>query len=285
MQPGDYTPAGAPSIVTWQMKRLAPPSPLYVTVDDVLRCQCATSQTNEVVTVSYKVLRAADGGIVLGQFTVKPPATRAVTAQDNPLSEGFLLAVSCTAAVATTRGQTFVRLLLNPKGLGAGNAVQMLMADYVTTQMAPGFPGGRVLSPVEGPGNPRTVIAGIPAAGANWSQVVPTNARWRWLGVVFTLQTSAAAGNRYVVIDTIHAGSSTYLGMADATQPASILRNYGGAVLTPNVSASPQFGVVPLPPGLDFLAGDTIQTAAQNLDVADQFNSIHLQVAEWLDNV
>src|SRR5579864_5722224 len=109
---GDYTPAVQSQVVSWQLKRLPPPSAVYITVDDVLRAAAASSQANEVVTISYRWIRAADGKLDYGQFTIAPASDRSLKVQDQPLAEGFLLSVSCKAAVATTRGQTFVRLFL-----------------------------------------------------------------------------------------------------------------------------------------------------------------------------
>jgi len=284
-QPGDFTPAAQSQVVSWQLKRLAPPSALYVSVDDVLRVTAATSQTNEVVTVNYRLLRAADGVIIYGQFTVKPASLRVVVGQDNPLAEGFLLSASCQAAVATTRGQTFVRLMLNPKALGAGKPVQMLMADYVTTQMAPGYPNGRVLAPTEGPGNTYGVGPQNGALGADFALVVPTNARWRVVAFQVSFVTSSTVATRTSRLMIVQNSGTVWLVPPPATFAASLsVTLSAGAVPVPVLASNGNYGW-PIPPDIVLVAGAQFQTNTLSLQAGDQYTSGTISVEEWLDNV
>lgn len=293
-QDSDYTPAAQSQVVSWQLKRLPPPSQLYVGVDDVLRVAAASSQTGEVVTVNYRLLRAADGKVVVGQFTVAPGSNRAIVVKDNSLAEGFLLSASCMAAVATTRGQTFARLLLNPKALGSGQPAQMLMADYVTTAMAPGFPNGRVLGPMEGPGFTHAVTIPNPAAGADWSVLVPQNAVWRPLAWAMTLNTGAAAGSRTVALALVDGvlSATVYFGGAANSQPANGVVAYSGGRNAPLFTAASVFGANVAMPDV-ILRGrvgppaqqDTIETVTGGLLAGDTWTGGALLVEEWLDNV
>lgn len=288
LQKGEVVLAGPSSIVSWQMKRLAPPSPLYVTVDDILRVTAATSQSNELVTVNYRLLRAFDGAVVFGQFTVAPPSNRAVKTVDQPLTEGFLLSASCQAAVATTRGQTFARLLLNPKALGAGQPAQMLMADYVTTAMAPGFPNGRVLAPEEGPGWIQNVTLTSPAAGHDFSIAVPTNARWRLQGADATYASSAVAANRTVALQAFGSVNRQFATWSAYTQVASQTVEYIFANGVANM-ASPLFSqitvAIPLGVLLSGSNGDQLKSLTSGLSAGDQWSAISFTVEEWLQNV
>lgn len=270
--------------VRFLSRGVQPPSPVYVGVNDDLIVACATSQTGETVTVSYRLLRP-DGLLVLGQFTIAPPNTRAVTVHTESLAEGFLLSVSCKAAVASTRGQTFVRVFLSDPALGGGQPSYMLMADYVTTAMAPAHPNGRVLAPSEGPGNPRAVTAIVPGIGNDWNQTVPPNARWKVRTVFAQLSTSAAVANRYVTFAITNGGVFQYIGGADKVQAASTACFYGGAALTPNVSPNSGIGMVPLAPDTPILGAGTLQASTRNIDPGDQWSAIVLGVEEWLDNV
>jgi len=288
MQPSDYTPAVASQVVSWQLKRITPPSALYVTVDDVLRVAAATSQTNEVVTVSYRLIRAADGKLVYGQLTIAPAATRALKVVDQPLAEGFLLSVSCKAAVANTRGQTFVRLFLNPKSLGSGEPGFMFMADYVTTAMAPGFPNGRVIAPSEGPGWMRALQVSNPAAGSDWILNVPTNTRWRLQAVRAALVTDGVAGNRQITLAANSTGFIAWQVEAFGTQPASTSYEYAFA---PNIvdrrDSAVFLAASPIPYGhiLTSANTDSVQTVTFGIDPGDQWQAIIVSVEELLDNV
>lgn len=285
MQPGDYTPAAASSVVTWNMKRLTPPSPLYVTVDDVLHVSYGTSQANEFVTVNYRLLRASDGKIVMGSDAIDSPALPVLKTADIPLAEGFLLSVSCQATVATTRGQTFVRLFLNPKALGPNQPGLMLMADYVTTKMAPGYPNGRILAPTEGPGWAHAVTVSNPAAGFTWTATVPQNTRWRPLTVCATMTTDATPGARTEQLILTSGGPVIFQAAAVATQNPSTAVTYSAAELALAPSVAAFLNSFPMPPGVVLLPGSSIGVAAVGAGAGDAWTNIAVDVEEWLDNV
>jgi hypothetical protein len=289
--PGDYTPAGPNSVVSWQLHRVLPPSPLYVGVDDVLRVSAASSQTGEVVTVSYRLLRAADAKVVVGQFTVAPASPVTLTAKDNPLAEGFLLSASCQAKVATVRGQTFARLLLNPKTLGAGQPAQMLMADYVTTAMAPGYPNGRVLSPVEGPGWPHSVQILTPTRGSDWAETIATiTTRRRLISLTATLTTSATVNNRIPFFEVLDDGSNVVAVFTSTTVQAASKANVyvwsaAPIVATPIANALQ----MPLPDNFILPINWSVKAVTTALDVnpatGDAWTAIWATWEEWLENV
>lgn len=286
MQPSDYTPAGPAQVVSWQLKRLPPPSPLYVTVDDVLRASAASSQANESITVSWRLLRASDGAIVYGQGTVAPGNNRAIVSQDFPLAEGFLLSVSCKAAVALTSGATFLRLFLNPKVLGAGQPGYMLMSDYVTTQVSSGFPNGRLLSPTEGPGGLTQVVVANPAAGADWIFTVPTNATWRIISISEVLVTSAVVANRVPKFRFNFSGGGRFFrtgNTARVTASSNLLiaAATGGAFVGDTLDSMQ----LSLPVGIRVRSGDLIASETLAIDGGDQYSQIVIRFEDYIENV
>jgi hypothetical protein len=290
-QPADYTPARQSKVVSWQLQRVLPPSPVYVGIADVLVVAAASSQTNEVVTVNYRLLRAADGAIVPGQLTVAPANTRAVKVQTLQLAEGFLLSVSVKAAVATTRGMTFVRAFLGAGPFGAGQPSYMLLADYVTTAMAPAHPNGRVLAPSEGPGNVVILPITNPGNGVEWSLTVPTNARWRLVSAFWILSSDATVGNRVSGLRIKNAGGNLVwnIDQVGASIPASSSAQIS-ATAGVNGAAFSATGfvpawIIPLPTQQILLATGVIQSLSTFLGANDSVNTITVQVEEWLDNV
>lgn len=282
--PDDFVLYTATPDIRFLKQGVQPPSQVYVDVGDDIVVGCASSLAGERVTISYRLLRA-DGQLVLGQFTVAPAADRSIKVYSESLAEGFLLSVSCKAAAATTRGQTFVRVFLTDPSLGAGQPSYMLMADYVTTAMAPAHPNGRVLAPVEGPGQPRNIAVANPAPGADWQQAVPLNARWKVRSLTATLATSAAVANRLPGLALFTAGNPIYNSYADKVQPASQLCQYGASAITQYLSPSPLVGSMCLPPESVQRAGDLIESGTLNLQAGDQWQGIFIAVEEWLDNV
>jgi hypothetical protein len=289
--PSDLTPAplsGPSHYVRFALSELPPPSHLYIGVDDSLAVTGITSQTAEVVTVNARLL-LTDGRIEDMQFVIRPSNTRAVLRTLFPLAEGFLLSVSASAAVAVTRGQTFVRVGIQRAASGANQPSSMLMADYVTTASAPGFPNGRILTPTETTGWVHTVTVGNPAAGADWSAVVPTNTRWRVISFFAQFQTSATVATRAVSLAVTGGGQFVFVGSAIATQLASLINDYSGAQLTPYTPGLATILTLPIPPNLYLsqLSGGTNSVASQtnNLQAGDQWSNINVLVEEWLDNV
>jgi hypothetical protein len=273
--------------VRFLSQAVQPPSQVYVESTDVLRIAAASSQVNEVLTVSWRLLLPS-GDIVLNQASLAVPATRTIAIHDEPLAEGFLLSVSCKAAAATTRGQTFARIFLTDPDLGTGQPSYMLMADYVTTAMAPAHPSGRVAYPVEGPGWIRQLSIGNPAPGAEFIITVPTNARWRLQGLEAILSTSIAAANRQMTLRAFGGVTIVFQSIQGFVEAASLSETY---IFAPQMPVSNLPGLTlstaPIPYG-HFLSannGDTLNSQTVNLQAADQYSFVQIGIEEWLENV
>ena len=265
-------------------RAVQPPSNVYVESSDQLVIACATSQRNEQLTVNYRLLRF-DGVLLHGQFVMQPVSTRALLIHNEPLAEGFLLSVSCKAAIATTRGQTFVRAFLTKPSLGAGQPSYMLMSDYVTTAMAPAHPNGRQLAPSEGPGYINTVSLGNPAAGLDWAFIVPANTRWRPICLIAALETNAAAPVRIVQLNWSGGAANCYFSCAAASQGPSIVVQYPAAGIQPATPINPLVNPLVFPPGIFMTTAGGVSSNTGNLSAGDQWVNIAMQVEEWLDNV
>lgn len=270
--------------VSFLSRAVQPPSQVYVTSQDQLNCVAASSVTGEAVTVTYRLL-LPNGMLQVGQFVLTVLSGRALATRSEALAEGFLLSVSVKAAAATTRGQTFVRLFLGNENLGVGQPSYMLMADYVTTAMAPGYPNGRQLTPVEGPGWPHLFAGTQPAAGADWVVTVPTNSRWRILSIFAVLVTSAVAGNRNLAIAFTVGGFAAGLNPATVSIPPSQVAQITFDSTAPLTAIVPGFWHVSIPDGELQTGGSIIVSETFGLDVADQWHAPQLYVEEWLDNV
>lgn len=117
-----------------------------------------------------------------------------------------------------------------------------------------------------------------PAAGADWSQVVPAGHLWRPFSVTCQLLTSAAVANRQAVL-VLGDGTSTYAYLtAPAVQAAGATVIYTWtdvdtfvALGARQVAALP---VVDIPPGW------TIGVATSLIDVGDQWSAIRLALLD-----
>jgi len=276
--------ASQPSNIGFLKRAVQPPSNVYIETTDVLVVGCATTQTGEMLTVSYRFLRF-DGVVIHGQFTISPPSNRAVAIHSEQLAEGFLLSMSCKATIAISRGQTFVRAFLTKPSLGPGQPSYMLMADYVTTAMAPAFPNGRVLAPSEGPGNITGVFGATPPAGSDWLITVPANTRWKVLQTSSSFQASAAVANRLISLQAFVFGFSTFVGEASVPVPASGSRSVLSWPSSAYTPADTNHLIVSQQPDLFMRSGNTIESFTVGIQAGDQWGGVGMLVEEWLDNV
>lgn len=262
------------------------PSTFYISSADKLRVAAASSQAGETVTVYYRIW-TKDRQLLQGSFTVSPPNTRAVTTADQTLPEGFLLSVSCVALVALTRGQTFARVFITNPSVGLGHPASVLMADYVTTVAAPGYPNGRVLSPVEGPGAIRSINIAPSFAALEMSATQPTNTRWRPVCFYGNLTCSAAAGNRLPLLEITCLGNRVWLGPSVGIFVGNQNTTVSWGASVPNLIDAGGFASQPLPDGM-VLGGPSplvLNTLTLNMDVNDRWVAGTMILEEWLDNV
>lgn len=214
-----------------------------------------------------------------------PNTDRSVVSSVIPLQAGAVLNLTVFASSgAPLVGQTYVMVQLI-RGLGAAAIVLgTLLAGYVTAQQHLAWPGSPIESSTAGEPAVRTVSGTVPAAGAEFSEIVPTGARWEVLGLTAQLVASAAPGARVPALQFMTPFSII------AASPLTSAINAGGAqVITwaqgVPIAAAP--GVTrwaaPLPFSNRLLAQQTLQSLTVNLDVGDQWTAPVYTVREWLE--
>lgn len=280
----DFKVYTARPAVGFLSRAVQPPSDLYVQVGDALEVVACTDTFNEVITVSYRLLRP-DGVLVNGQFVFPIAAAYTPQSFSEPLAEGFLLSLAVSAAQAQTRGQTFVRAFLTSSGSGSGVPVSTLMADYVTKQMTPAAPNGRVVGPTEGPGVVYNSSVANPAAGAEFLIPMPLNARWNPISVAATFTASGVAGNRTPRLRLGNGVTDALLiGATPAIIASSAKRIYWMQGVQPYVD-SPGDIFLPLPTFIRSTFLNRFSSATDGILAGDQWSNIQFMVEEWLDNV
>jgi hypothetical protein len=121
-----------------------------------------------------------------------------------------------------------------------------------------------------------------PAAGAEWSVVVPNGSVWDVLTARAVLNTSAVVANRNVRV-TVSDGT-TELGRVGAAvaQPASIVGVHSfGLQDAPDFAGAGGLTFNHPLPATRVVGNGVIASLTQNLDVGDQWSGIALQVMEW----
>lgn len=280
----DKTPAplaGPANAITFALDRTPPPSIVYIGRDDQLFLICMSSQANEIVTANIRLL-LPNGVIVPTQVKVPLPTAYTQVTQLIPLAEGYLLTAGMAASLASVRGQTFARLAIVRAGSQLQTVYEVLCADYINSSAPLGFPFGRVIDPLEGPGNLRRISVTTPGAGADWSQAVPTGARWRLAHLRALLTTAVAAGARNPHLQGVDGAVIFESIPSPADQAASLAVEYtiSDAFLAGSAAAASNVWSVDQPFMLD--AGWTLRVLTANIQGADQWTAVVIVVEEWL---
>ncbi len=263
---------------------LAPP-PLWVTPDDILLLQCRNSLAGVQLQVSARLM-GTDGRIETPQFTLSPTSDRTINSATQALYEGYLLGASVAAIGATvpTRGQTFATLKLQRQPAPSNLVHKVLGADYVSGTLALEWPYGRVIGSIEGPGILRSVLGTAPAAGADWTQTVPTSARWRVRGFTASLTTSAVAGTRQPQIQVTDGVNVLFTIDAANTLAASLTAAFSWVPGYPNTPLAVATRTTFIPLDLTLFAGWIIRASTVNIQAGDQWTAPRFAIEEWLED-
>lgn len=263
---------------------LPSPSQFYLTGEDQLRI----TTSNSLVGVALKVqLRTAriDGTIQPQSFDHTPNTDRTVKQSDFQIGEGSVLNVTVFANQgAPLIGQTYVIVQL-VRGMGAAAIVLgTILAGYVTSVQALGFPGSPIATSIEGGGYVRAISGTAPAVGSAVIETVPAGARWEFLTGQTTLITSATVSNRVVTFVTVLGG----IVRSRTVNPTPQLASNGGTYITAqNVTTQADVGnsvwQTAWPTSYALLTGTQLLISAFGLQAGDQFSALEFIVREWLE--
>jgi len=214
-----------------------------------------------------------------------PNTDRSIAVTRVGLGEGFLLALFVDPEViACRRGQCYVRAGVAHGITGLSQGTRILISDYVTDTDFIAWPSGVPRSSLEGPGMLRTIAGTNPAAGAEISETVPTNARWRLRAMQFNLTADANVANRRVVIQVDDGSNVLFQVQAQENQVASSTEGYHAAAWGTLVTTFGTIHQVSLPPDLMLFQGWRILTTTTNLQTGDNFTAPRMLVEEWIED-
>ncbi len=270
--------------LTFMGQGISPPSSLYIGRDDRLFLRVHNSLAGVDVQLRARLLLHGQG-VSPQLFHLLPTSDRLVNLSFFDLAEGFLLDVTLFAALAAPRrGQTFCQA-----GIGRGPAadfhpVALLISDYLTDPHALGWPGGILRSSVEGPGLLRSITGTDPAAGAEISETVPTNARWRLFSFRATLVTSGAAATRTAHIE-LDDGVNPYGRFGpNFDQGAGATFRYNAAALGFGFLGSANEVTIGVPVTTPLFQGHRLRTFVSNLQAGDNWSAPQFLVEEWIED-
>ena len=282
-EPSPLTTRPPLAVLTGEL--VQPPSRVYLAVDDRLYIRSRNSLAAVTLQVAGRLLRA-DGSIVPFNFEHVPATDRTASLESFRLAEGFLLSVVVFPSVgAPVRGQTYVEIgLLRGRDANAA-VVDVLARDYVAEAEPLAFPGSPIRSSIEGPGRIFSHTGADPAAGAEISETVPTNALWSVLLCRYVLVVDATVASRQstlrytdgtnVLVRTRTLSAQT----ASQTRTHNYFQTWGDN--TSSASATEYQAALPnnkLP------AGFTIETETENIVAGDNYGAPQFLIEEWIED-
>lgn len=301
----EFKSLSIPFVTTYKLKDLAPPTPQYVTRDDQLLLRCYNSIAGVQLRVMYRILLAegprvgqpdnvgsvppaqqgSEGRILVGDQIFNLTSNRAENRFVIPMAEGFLLALTVAPAgvTSTFRGSIYCAATLARGLSNTAFTSQILISDYILSAQGLGWPGGPQNQPTMGTGYLHSQQVTTPAAGADWTITVPTQARWRIRSVTGILTTNATVVNRIPQLQITDGANVTFNGQPTVTVPASqAVAVCGSPSVSTNV-VNVTGVMIPLPADTFMAAGHILKSLTTNLQGADTWTAIWIQLEEWLE--
>lgn len=270
--------------VSFAQNGVQPPGGLYIEQDDQLQIVSMCSATGVTLAVNFRML-TPEGDIVAGPVYHTPNTDRSVKSQLQPLLNGYLLSVTVTVFAGTVRrGQCFVQVQLARGSTSSQDIGFVMVSDYVMSSQSLCFPGAPLRSSTDGPGYIRSLTGTDPAANTEFSETVPTNARWKLRTVTVSFVTDANVASRDVNL-IVDDGTNTIIKIGTtSSQTAGTTRQITWADLG-FAPGSLTNGISPaFPPDVLLLQAYRVRTSTNAIQVGDNYGAPQLLVEEWLED-
>lgn len=271
-------------LIEWTSRFVQPPGAQYVSKDDQLHLDVTTSFVPSVSELGARIL-TPEGEIHFQRHTVETTLSRVTEHRIFPAREGFLLGF----AVSLISGEQAINWnyasvgLSRPDGGGA-HVFQGLGQGYFDLGQPLFWPGEPYRRSTDGPGFFRRVTGADPAAGANISIEVPSNARWRPVALEAELVTDATVANRRFILRAERTGGfRIFTSAADAVQTASQSIRYNTGHWGESGGNRDGIVLVNWPEHVYLVPFDTLVSEVVNLQAGDNFGAPVIYVEEWFD--
>jgi hypothetical protein len=223
-------------------------------------------------------------GLQKSRETLTPTPDRVASVKAIPMGIGWLVSLQVAGDGVAKRGQCYVRVELTNGFAATGESLATIIQGNLGTKSALSYPGGPQASALDGPGNLRFVTIANPAPGAEFTQTVPTDARWKILAIGFTFTASVAVANRSFTVLFRKSGVTLYEVGTGIVITASQAPRYRLAAGVPFLTVDTLAYTLPLPTDF-FLTGlSQILSITANIQAGDDYTAPLLLVEEWIDD-
>lgn len=267
--------------VTFLLTDVQPPSRVYIGRDDQIVLRVSTISQSRSFSFSYRLLRA-DGVIVPFEddLALGPNNVLQKTYQ---LAEGYLLScsITCTDGLQNPNAYASVRILRSNLP-SVSVFAETLIAGWLIQQTTLSYPESVPSRSTDGRGFIRSVTGSTPAAGADISEAVPSNAIWRLIAFRAQFVASAAVATRQVAF-TFDDGANIWnreaLNLGITAGQGATFQLYS------NPNTNSDFGLnffLWLSDQTYMFGGFRIRTSTNAIQAGDQWSAIQYLVEEWV---
>ncbi len=187
-----------------------------------------------------------------------------------------------TARCATTgikRGQVYTRVSLRVEGV----VVATLYAGYVDETPATAYPNGVIEDAKSGIGHLRSITGTNPAAGAEFSETVPTGALWRLRSGSVVLTCDATVANRQSKLRIDDGTDFVFYGGFGANSVAGEVSQVCWAAVGASAPSSNSGRLYQIPIDFKIPGGYRIRSATSSIQAGDNYDAPQLYVEEFMN--
>ena len=234
-----------------------------------------------LIRMDLRILRR-NGVIDTVAISYTPTSNRVAAGTQFNCGTGWILSGIITPLTGSPRrGDTYVLVTIYDTKENKG--IQTLCQEYITPATLAMFPFGKTGYQVEGTGKLTSITGTDPAAGAEISEITPTNARWKIRALSASFVADANVANRTIEI-VIDDGTNEILRLQDRTV---ITAGQTRTMQLQTFSALPADTTTThyfvLPGDFVMLQGYRIRTETTNIQVGDNFGAPTMIIEEWLE--
>jgi hypothetical protein len=258
----------------------------FLTGDDHLRITSFNSAAGVTLAIEGRQYVPGKGIVALLERHV-PNTDRSSASSVFALAPGWLEGVQVRASVGTPRrGQCFVIVEI-VRGAPNMTAIPLetVLEGYVTDTSRRFGPNAPLELMPDGPGVIRAIVGSDPAAGAEVSETVPTNARWRLLSFAVTLVTDATIANRLPAL-TFDDGANVFgrYPVRNNEAASGTYVNSWGQGITAGAELNAVAVSAGLPVNLVLQGGHRIRTITAAIVAGDNYGAPTYLVEEWIED-
>lgn len=216
---------------------------------------------------------------------ITPTTARAASIGDVQPGAGWLVgAAAIVVGGSPVDGQTYAVLSI---GIGAGanfTETEVLAAGTISAASRLSWPGSPIEGPLDGAGALRSITGTTPGAGAEFSETVPTGARWNMIALRAVFTASGVAGNRFpgfLVDDGANVYAHAYAN--GTTAAGGTLTNSLQQGIGLQAAGSPTFAQASLPADNRMGSGHRIRSNTSGILAGDTWTLIQYLVREWIE--